>query len=660
MALKVRQAQTSFHHGELSPLMAARYDKSFVTNGAESLLNFAPLAQGGARTRPGTEFLAVLGSTYGVAIPFVFSPDQAYVMHARSGALDVYSTTGSLLNTVTVSQLTSGMCTDGKLTWAHSYDTLVLCHEDLEPQIIKRTGSTTFTAADISFETGSTGSTGAESGYPVNMPFYKYAASTVTISASTINAGSTVTLTTSDSHFSTQMVNDIVRIAGKQLLITATTAATVATAIVKEALSSTNATDDWDEQAWSAYRGWPICPVFFPDRLVFGGAKSRPSGIWLSKIGEYFNFELASQEADDAIWEGIAGMRIKYVEAGRFLTIFGDREFAYVPTSASNPLTPANFSVVKQQPYGTAQVRPRLFDEAFLMIQNTNAVAREALWDDVSQQYIAPPISLLANHLVTGGSTYGAPTGLAVLYGQPGYPEQYAMLLTSSGQVSCFHSVREQKIAAWAPWQTSGTVKSITDVDTDVFMFVERAMDTGTVLAMERFCDTGEALDCQVYLNGSSSGIATFSGATHYAGETVHICSLGHYLGSATVSASGTVTLPDADLTTTGINVGKSFAQTVTPMPAHFDLPTGTSKGNILGLVRAHIQVDRSAGFSVSGQDVYLDFAGDAFSSAAPTETGLITVHFSGYDEDAQCTLNITNPAKVTVLGLTREVEVNG
>lgn len=660
MALKVRQAQTSFHHGELSPLMAARYDKSFTTNGAESLLNFAPLAQGGIRTRPGTQWLANLGSTYGVPIPFVFSPDQRYVLHARTGALDIYSTTGSLLNTLTLSTLTSGMVTDNKLTWAQSYDTMILCHEDLEPQTIKRTGSTTFTIADFAFETGSTGSTGAESGYPVNMPFYKYAASSVTISATTTSAGSTVTLTTSDSFFSTAYVNDIIRIGGKQLLITASTAATVATAIVKETLSSTNTTDDWDEQAWSATRGYPICPTFFPDRLVFAGAKSRPSGIWLSKVGSYFNFELAGQDADDAIWEGLAGMRIRYVEAGRYLTVFGDRDFGYVPTSASNPLTPDNFSFVKQQPYGTAQVRPKLFDEAFMMIQNTNSVAREALWDDVSQQYIAPPISLLANHLITGGSTYGSPKGMAVLYGAAGYPEQYAMLLTSSGQISCFHSVRDQKIAAWTPWQTTGTVTGICEADTDVFLFVERAMDTGTVLTLEKFCDTGEALDCQVYLNGSSSGVVTFSGATQYAGETVHICSQGHYLGSATVSTGGAVTLPDADLTTTGINIGRKFTQTIIPMPAHFDLPDGTSKGKVLGLVRAHIHVDRSAGFSVSDQDVYLDFAGDAYDEPAPTETGLIEVYFSGYDKDAQCTINIENPAKVTVLGLTREVEVNG
>lgn len=656
MPIKVRQAQTSFHHGQLSPLMAARYDKTFTTNGAESLLNMAPLAQGGMRTRPETLYLNTMGSTYGLLFPFVFSPTERYAMHVRVGAIDVYGTTGQLLNTVTVSGITSGMITERKLNWAHDGNTMILCHEDLQPQVITRTGSTTFTQSAFSFEAETTG---AVAGYPIYQPFYKYAPSSVTVSA-TATSGA-ITLTTSDSFFTTGMVGNVIRKGGKQIVISTVTSGTISSGAIKETLASTNATEDWDEQVFSTYRGWPIDVTFFPDRLVFWGAKSRPSGIWLSKIGAYYNFDVGSGADDEAIWEGVAGARARYACRGRFLTLFGDRSFYYVPTSATSPLTPGNFSVLEQQPYGAAQVKPRMFDEAFLFVQNTNSVAREALWEDTLQAYSARPVSLLANDLVIGGSTYSAPMGLAVLYGRTGSPEQYAMLLKSSGQISCFHSVREEKLASWTPWQTDGTVVAIADCDTDVFTLVERELTTGTaVLTLEKFSDTGEAIDCQIHLDaGTTAGANSFSGATQYVGQTVSICSQGHYLGTATVSTSGAVTIPDADLTTTGISVGLSFPQQIKPMPAHFDLPDGTSKGKVMGLVRAHFQVDRSAGFTVSGQDVYLDFAGDAFDEAAPTKTGLLTAWFKGYDENAQCTLNITTPAKVTVLGLTREVQVN-
>ena len=658
MSQKFHLAQTSFHRGEVSPLVASRFDKTFVLNGAESLLNMAPLAQGGVRTRPGSLYLTVLGSTYGVGMDFVFSPTQRYFMFARSGAIDIHSSTGSLLNTLTLSALTTGMITDGKLTWAQSYDTMILCHEDLKPQKILRTGTTTFTIADFTFESQTTGTV---AGYPIWQPFYKYAASSVTISASSVTAGSTVTLTASDAAFTTNQVNDLIRIGGKQVLITATTATTVATGQIKETLASTNTTDDWDEQAFSTYRGWPICPEFFPDRLVFAGAKSRPSGLWLSKIGAYFNFDVGAAADDDAIWEGVAGARLRYVNGSRFLVLFGDRDFYYVPTSATNPLTPANFSVVKQQPYGCAQVRPKLFDEAFMFVQHTGSVVREALWEDVLQAYSANPISLLSPHLVSGGSTYGAPTGLAVLYGRQGSPEQYALMLTSSGQLSVFHSVRDEKLAAWVPWQTTGTVKSVVELDTEVFTTVERTMTTGTaVLTLEKFTDTGEALDCQIAIaSASTAATSSFSGATQFAGRDVHIVHQGHYLGTTTVTSSGAITLPTLAPNTTGINIGFAFSQEIEPMPASFDLPDGTSKGRILGMNRAFIQVDSSHGFSVEGNDVYLDQAGDSFSSPAPTKTGIVEIHFLGYDTDAQFTINLTNPGKTTILGVTRELMVS-
>ncbi len=654
---KVRQAQTSFRHGELSPLMAARFDKSFTTDGAEALTNFVPLSQGGVRTRPGSVYLNTLGSTYGVGIPYVFSPTQKYIFHARTGAIDIYSTTGSLLNTLTIASLTSGMVTDDKLTWAHDADTMVLCHEDLNPIKITRTGTTTFASTNVTYENQSTGTA---AGYPVWQPFYKYVASSVTVNVNATVIGTSATLTASDSAFSTQQVGDIVRVGGKQILLTAVASATSASGTIKETLTSTNTTSDWDEQAFSTYRGWPICPTFFPDRLVLFGAKSRASGIWLSKIGAYFNFNLGTALDDEAIWEGVAGARARYVEKGRYLTLFGDRSFYYVPTSATSPLTPGNFSVVEQQPYGSAQVRPKLFDEAFLFVHHANSVVREAMWEDALQAYSARPVSLLSNHLISGGSTYSAPLGLASQTGRQGYPEQYAFLLTSSGQISCFMSVRDEKLAAWTPWLTSGTIKRITEVDTEIFTFVERALSTGTVLTLEKFSDTGEALDCQIFLTtASTSGVVQFSGATQYASKAVEIVHQGNYLGTATCSSSGAVTLPDADLTTTGIVVGLKFPQAITPMPINFDLQDGPSKGKVAGLVRAHLILDRSAGVTVSGQDVYLDFAGDAFSSAAPVKTGVVTARFKGYDQDAQFTANISNPAKVTCLGLVREVQVN-
>jgi hypothetical protein len=42
-------------------------------------------------------------------------------------------------------------------------------------------------------------------------------------------------------------------------------------------------TTEWDEQSYSAYRGFPAAVAFHENRLWFGGTIAQPDGIWASK-----------------------------------------------------------------------------------------------------------------------------------------------------------------------------------------------------------------------------------------------------------------------------------------------------------------------------------------------------------------------------------------
>ena len=59
----LRHLQTNFSAGELDPRMLGREDTTVYSNGAENLLNSAPMVQGGVRRRPGTDYLAALQGT---------------------------------------------------------------------------------------------------------------------------------------------------------------------------------------------------------------------------------------------------------------------------------------------------------------------------------------------------------------------------------------------------------------------------------------------------------------------------------------------------------------------------------------------------------------------------------------------------------------------
>jgi hypothetical protein len=55
------------------------------------------------------------------------------------------------------------------------------------------------------------------------------------------------------------------------------------------------------EDVWSSTKGWPRSVSFHEGRLYFGGSKSRPSTIWGSKIGLFFEFVPNESLDDDAV-----------------------------------------------------------------------------------------------------------------------------------------------------------------------------------------------------------------------------------------------------------------------------------------------------------------------------------------------------------------------
>ncbi len=55
------------------------------------------------------------------------------------------------------------------------------------------------------------------------------------------------------------------------------------------------------EDVWSSGKGWPRSVTFHEGRLYFGGSKSRPSTIWGSKVGLFFDFDATEGLDDDAV-----------------------------------------------------------------------------------------------------------------------------------------------------------------------------------------------------------------------------------------------------------------------------------------------------------------------------------------------------------------------
>jgi len=646
MGRRVRTGQTNFVAGALSPLMRSRYDNANFQNGAQQLKNFAPLAQGGVRTRPGLVYLASLAQNEGVLESFVFDSTQRYAFIFSNTTLHVYSAPDyALVATLTSAPWTTAMLP--RLTVTQSGDTLLVFHQDMETQVVTRTGATSFTRAAFAFEDN-------EAGTVKYQPYYKYAPADMTLTpGATTGTGVSLTLSSPGAWVAAH-VGSIVRYKGKEIEITGHTSATVATGTVRQTLADTTGSTNWDEATFSDARGWPNSGEFHEDRLWFLGSKSRRTGRWFSKIGAYFNFDLGTVQDNEASWESINDAKITeglYAVSFRHLLMFADAGVYYQPATPTNPITPDSASSPRQGSTGSASFKPFIYNDAVIYAAEKGRTLYEARYNDIDQAYKPRPISLLAPHLID------SPTDGSALLDSSDRTEQYGVLVNGDGNLTIIHGITDENILAMVPWETAGTFKAVRAVGEDLLCIVARELDGNTVWTLEKFDDAAAPLDCgKTATNGSPT--KAFSGFTHLANETVEVWSNGHRLGGFDVDGSGNLTLGDLDPELMEIEAGFAFTQTIQPMPAVFDL-SGPTRGRVMGLVSMALEVDRSGSFTVNGNVIRLDFAGDDYTSAAPVKTGSIKIFTLGYDSDAAPVIDITTPVKVTILGLTREVEVN-
>jgi len=216
----VRQLQTNFSGGELTPRMAARVDTGAYQNGAGKLRNARTLIQGGVKRRPGLRYVDTLGSPETVkTAEFAFNDDQSYLFIFRPGKLDIYFRDLSFATNLT------GMAWDTadkvrNLRVAQNGDTLICCHQDMPTQQVVRTGATSFTADVFEFEKDS-------DSRKVFQPFTKYADPRTTLKADKPE-GDDATLTASEAVFETAHEGQFVRHKGRQILVKTVTSGTEA------------------------------------------------------------------------------------------------------------------------------------------------------------------------------------------------------------------------------------------------------------------------------------------------------------------------------------------------------------------------------------------------------------------------------------------------
>jgi hypothetical protein len=310
---------------------------------------------------------------------------------------------------------------------AQSADVMYITHPLHEPSTLSRTGHTSWTLAEVTFEKG---------------PYLDANSTSTTLTSSATTVGTGRTLTASASLFASTDVGRLFKVGDGHGKITAFTSATVVTVEVLVALTG-NGSTTWSLGAYSDTTGFPRAVSFFEQRLIYGGSTDFPQTIWASQSGLYNNFDVGDSSAANSFIYTIAANKvnvIRYLAPARDLIIGTAGGEFQVGRPTGEPLKPDNVNIKQQTSYGSHTTPPQQIGSTILFVQRQQRKIREFSYRFENDAYAAPDMTILSEHLTEGGI-------VDVEYAQE--PSSIYYAVRTDGQLLGMTYQREEEVVAW-------------------------------------------------------------------------------------------------------------------------------------------------------------------------------------------------------------------
>ncbi len=410
-------------------------------------------------------------------------------------------------------------------------------------------------------------------------------------------------------------------------------------------------TTEWQEQSYSAVRGFPAAVTFHQNRLWFGGTLAQPDGIWGSKSGQYYNFDVGDGEDNDAL-DLTANVgeifTIRHLVSNRDLQVFTTGAELFVQAPTDKPVTPANAQIRRQTPYGSSFVKPTVFDGATLFIQKTGSALREFLFADSEASYTSVAVSGLAPHLIVD------PVQQTSIKGALNRSESYAFLLNSDGTLAVFYSIRGEQKQGWSLWDTTGKWHSICTINERLFVIASRDDGSGTTkLFFEEF-QLAMPMDFCDEFSASSSVFGSLT--SHFSnGAVVKAISGNDYLGEFTISGAQI----DASLAKSGVStgfIGYAFVPLITTLPVDAGIIGGPLTGEPRRISRVILDLHSTLAVSVNDKDLVFRNVTDDMSVDRVAITGKEEFRVLGYSRDPRVKVSQSYPFSLDLNGMVVEV----
>ena len=509
------------------------------------------------------------------------------------------------------------------IKFAQSADVMYITHPSHEVEKLSRTGHTAWTLTDVDFTKG---------------PMQDANTTTTTLNPGQSAVGTSIALVASattginsGSGFLATDVGRFVFLSGGYAKITGVTNTTNAVVSIVVALSGASATADWRLGAFSDTTGHPSCVTFFEQRLVFAGTTNQPQTIFFSRSGDYENMDAnlgGTVADDDAIIYTIASNQvnaIRFMTATRTLILgTAGGEFTVSGGGTDSAVTPTNILIKKQSNHGAANVDAIAVGNATLFLQRAKRKVRELAYNFDVDGYIAPDMTILAEHITESGITQ-------MSYQQE--PNQIIWGVRDDGELIGLTYQREQQVTAWHRHIFGGRFGNATITVTD---YANIANGTRVVLTKSdgtktTFTSATSATSGKFHTTSSNNQTATNLKTLIDANSnfTATVASNVVTITETSPLSTGFLTIKSVDDTTrlTTTNQGKAVCESVSVIPTD-DSEYQTwviVKRTINGITRRFVEFINTFDFTETDNTTFnfLDSALVYSGSAVTTISGL-------------------------------------
>ena len=404
------------------------------------------------------------------------------------------------------------------------------------------------------------------------------------------------------------------------------------------------------EDVWAPTRGWPRSVVFHEGRLYFGGSKSRPSTIWGSRVGDFFNFSKGESLADDSVEATLdtgTFNAIVDIYSGRHLQIFTTGGEFYVPQALDEPITPESLIIKQQSSYGARPgIRIQNIDGASLFVQRQGRSLQDFEYADVSNAYTSAKISLLSSHLLKSPGEMAVRVSTRTDEG-----DRLLIVNDDDGSIACYTLLRSQNVIAPSEWTTDGTFLNVGVDVTEIYVVVKRNVNSADVYYVEVF-DSDTLLDC-----AKTGGAASSVAMAHLEAESVKIIRDGVVEPDQTVPGSP-YTITFAQAAAASYQVGLNFTPSIVTLPVEPNLASGSLRGFKKRIFEVNAEVYETQAMTINNKEVsFRRFGTGILDDDVAEYTGIKTLNgILGYNYNGQITIGQAVPLKMNLLGIDYKV----